>query len=164
MLARTRLARCAATNLSHSPSVTGLTHYGPTLPIGPQVMDESTDAPALGSTPRGVKNTSCFKEDNTAIYDGPISWSYFQPHKVNIEVMPAPEAKYYQRNTKKPWDISTTEWMELTYRKRVVMAIWWGSMWFALVFLLPKEKQFAGLRGHDGMWIMLPQNQKELFA
>jgi hypothetical protein len=106
-----------------------------------------------------------FAEPHTAVYDSLIvPWTYLQPVKVNVELMPAPEAKYYQRLTKKPWDISSSEWVEMSYRKRFLMACWYTSFIVSLMFILPKEKSFSGLKGSDGWYIALPKNRPELFA
>eukprot|EP00656_Telonema_subtile_P001071 TRINITY_DN10510_c0_g1_i3.p1 TRINITY_DN10510_c0_g1~~TRINITY_DN10510_c0_g1_i3.p1 ORF type:complete len:122 (-),score=26.74 TRINITY_DN10510_c0_g1_i3:189-554(-) len=84
-------------------------------------------------------------------------------YKRQIETMPAPEPKYYQRHTKKPWDISTTELLEIQARKKYIHCMIYGVLFVMLYFVLPKEKTYAGTRGSDGFWIMLPKNQPELF-
>jgi hypothetical protein len=133
---------------------------------------ESKNAEAANCVPsneRGLKASAMFQEGlQTANYDalfGAWSWTYMQPvAKVNIEKMPAPEAKYYQQHTKKPWDISCSDYVEIITRKRFFLCGLWGSLVLAMFFVMPKEKQFSGKKGADGWWIGLPKNQPELFA
>ncbi|CCW64326.1 unnamed protein product [Phytomonas sp. EM1] len=113
--------------------------------------------------PRGIRSSSPFEEPNTAIYDSFVSWTYFQPIDIKVDKLPAPKAKYYQHHTKKPWDVSSTELMEITSRRKYVQG--WGYLFLSIYvyFLMPKEKSFSGIRGSDGWWIMLPRNQPEKF-
>jgi len=112
---------------------------------------------------RGIRSSSPFPEPNTAIYDTYMPWTYFQPMDVNIEKMPAPEAKYYQRHTKRPWDLSSTELLEIQSRKKYLQGVGYALLAIYLYCLLPKEKSFSGLRGSDGYWVALPKNQPEKF-
>jgi len=112
---------------------------------------------------RGIRSSSPFPEPNTAIYDTYMPWTYFQPMDVKVEKMPAPEPKYYQHLTKKPWDVSSTELLEIQSRKKYIQAIGYLMLIVYLYFLMPKEKSFSGLRGSDGHWVMLPKNQPEKF-
>jgi hypothetical protein len=106
-----------------------------------------------------------FVEPNTAVYDGAfIPFTYLQPMKVTVEKLPAPEAKYYQRLTRKPWDISSTEWMEITARKRYFAAMWYGAMIVVMMFMMPKERSFSGIKGADGYYVNLPTRKPEMFA
>ncbi|EAN91737.1 hypothetical protein C3747_20g11 [Trypanosoma cruzi] len=136
---------------------------GPTFSTGGECMNTCDIQNAFPMNERGVRSSSPFQEPNTAIYDTYMSWTYFQPIDVNIEKLPAPEAKYYQRHTKRPWDISTTELIEIQSRKKYFQV--WGYLiaFIYLYFLMPKEKSFSGLHGPDGHWIMLPKSRPELF-
>lgn len=136
---------------------------GPTFLTGGQLTDDDMCANAYPVNERGIRSSSMFPESNTAIYESYMPWTYFQPGKVDIETMPAPEPKYYQRHTKKPWDISTTELLEIQARKKYIHCMIYGVLFVMLYFVLPKEKTYAGTRGSDGFWIMLPKNQPELF-
>jgi hypothetical protein len=138
---------------------------GITFPTGgtDSAMVESTNT--LPVNERGVKSSSQFPEPNTAVYDAAIiSWTYFEPMKVTVDKLPAPEAKYYQKNTKRPWDISSTEWVEIQYRKKFFMSVYYFTLLCLVFFYFPKEKSYSGLRGADGWYVMLPKNQSELFA
>lgn len=146
-----------------STSAARLSQVGVTFQTGGQLMDDDMNAVAYRHNERGIRSSSMFPEPNTAIYDSYMPWTYFEPIKVDIEKMPAPEAKYYQKFTKKPWDISTTELMEIQARKKYIHAVIYFFMWIAIYFVLPKEKTYIGTRGSDGKWIMLPKNQPELF-
>eukprot|EP00758_Cryptobia_borreli_P002070 Tbor_TRINITY_DN2760_c0_g1::TRINITY_DN2760_c0_g1_i1::g.15245::m.15245 len=136
---------------------------GVTFLTGGQLTDNDMNANVYSTNDRGIKSSSMFKEPNTAIYESYLPWTYFQPMKIDIEKMPAPEAKYYQRHTKKPWDISTTELLEIQARKKYIHCLMYSVLFVMLYFVLPKEKNFAGTRGCDGFWIMLPKNQPEQF-
>lgn len=136
---------------------------GPTFMTGGTLSDELEHAACLPVNERGIKSSSMFHEPNTAIYDASVSWTYLQPQKVNVEKFPAPEAKYYQRLTRKPWDISTAEWVEITHRKKTAMSFWYFSVFLMAWFVIPKEKSYSGLAGTDGFWVLLPKNEPELF-
>ena len=149
---------------SSSAASTGLP-VGLTFPTGGSLSENTEAVNHLPTSDRGVKSSSIFPEPNTAIYDSTfIPWTYFEPTKVHIEKMPAPEAKYYQRLTRKPWDVSSTEWMEISNRKRYVMSFWYSAMLVFVMFIVPKERSFSGLIGYDGFFVMLPKNKPELFA
>ena len=106
-----------------------------------------------------------FAEPNTAVYDSQfVSWTYFEPMKVDIEKFPAPEKKYYQRLTRKPWDVSCTEWMEITARKKYVFGLYYVALIFFVMFFLPRERSYSGETGSDGFFVNLPKNEPELFA
>lgn len=128
--------------------------------------DDVEFANVLPVSDRGIKSSSMFPEPNVALYDaGPLTWTYFEPLKVaGIEKLPAPEAKYYQRLTKRPWDVSSSEWVEITYRKKAIGTFYYFTLICLVYFYLPKEKQFSGLKGSDGFYVLLPKNQTELFA
>lgn len=159
-----------ATRFSALRATATLLSNGITFPTGGTCSEPGNfNIPEAANTfsvnERGVKSSSQFPEPHTAVYDSAIlPWTYFQPMKVNIEKLPAPEAKYYQVLTKKPWDVSSTEWVEIQYRKKAIGSAWYFSLLFAAYFLLPKEKSYSGLRGFDGWYILLPKNQSELFA
>lgn len=156
MLRRTPLAAFAATRAV-------LAGNGPTFNSGGADNNTSDIANAFQMNEHGVRSSSPFPEPNTAIYDGYMSWTYFQPIDVKVELLPAPEAKYYQRLTKKPWDVSSTEWTELTLRRQF-MSFWWTLFLFIMAyFMLPKEKSYSGVRGSDGFYILLPKNEPEKF-
>ena len=154
-----RSSRCIA--FRSTPAL--LHNYGPTFLTGGSYSEELENAVAHPTNERGIKSSSMWNEPNTAVYDTHFPWTYFQPQKVNIEALPAPEAKYYQRFTKRPWDISSTEWQEMTTRKRFIQSFWYAFLFFMVYFYLPKEKSFSGSRGTDGFWALLPKNQPHLF-
>ena len=141
----------------------GLTHYGSGLNSGPVTSDFHEGSGMLKSTPRGVKFSNCLDETNTAVYDGNVSFTYFQPYKVNIEKLGMPDKKYYQRLTRKPWDISTTEWVELMFRKRYLQLYFYSFLIFMSIVVMNKEMQYAGLRGSDGFWVLLPKGETRRF-
>ena len=114
---------------------------------------------------RGVKSSSIFPEPNTAVYDSTfVAWTYFEPTKVEIAKLPAPEAQYYQRHTRKPWDVSSTEWMEITSRKKYVFGTWYVAFGAFVMLYMPRERTYSGLEGGDGYFVNLPKNQPEMFA
>ncbi|KNH07606.1 fasciclin-1-like protein [Perkinsela sp. CCAP 1560/4] len=164
MLVKSLPRLCAHANAAHNPSEgIGLTHYGTGLNSGPVTSDFHEGSGLLKSTPRGVKFSNCLDETNTAIYDGSVSFTYFQPYKVSIEKLGLPEKKYYQKLTRKPWDISSTEWVELMYRRRYIQ--WWFFLCCILMttMVLHREKQYSGVRGSDGFWVMLPKGDPGKF-
>jgi uncharacterized protein YceK len=138
---------------------------GLTFPTGGSHSDTVESVNHLPTTDRGVKSSSIFPEPNTAVYDSAfLPWTYFEPVKVSIEKMPAPEKKYYQRLTRKPWDVSSTEWMEISARKRYVGGIYYACLIGAAMFVLPKERSFSGEVGQDGWFVNLPKNKSHYFA
>lgn len=136
---------------------------GPTFLTGGAHNDSVDVANAYPMGERGIRSSSPFVEPNTAVYEAYMPWTYFQPHKVDVEKMPAPEAKYYQRLTKKPWDISSTELIEITSRKKFSGFIIYTFLVVLAYFYVPKEKSYSGLHGPDGWWILLPKNKPEYF-
>jgi hypothetical protein len=112
---------------------------------------------------RQVNASWIFPEENTAVYEAYLPFTYFQPHKVNIEKLPAPEPKYYQFHTKRLWDISSTEQVEMILRKRLFHFMF---CCFTLVYLYgfhKDERSFDGLEGVDPFWSLLPKNRPEWF-
>ena len=161
-----RASRVAAFRMTPiaAQATTGL-GAGLTFPTGGSFSDTVEAANHMPTSDRGVKSSSIFPEPNTAVYDSTfLPWTYFEPIKVNIEKLPAPEPKYYQRLTRKPWDVSSTEWMEISARKRFVLGMYYGSMLIVVMFLVPKERSFSGETGFDGFFINLPKGKSELFA
>lgn len=136
---------------------------GPTMSTGGAHNDTADIANCYPLNERGIRSSSLFQEPNTAVYDAYMPWTYFQPIKVDIQKMPAPEAKYYQRLTKKPWDISNTELMEIQSRKKYFGFMIYGGLVVIAYFFIPREKTYTGLRGYDGHWILLPKNKPEMF-
>lgn len=138
---------------------------GPTFNV--QAWCTTDDAPCPSAFPvneKNVRSSSMFPEPNTSVYDSALlPWTYFAPHKVNIQKMPAPDAKYYQKNTKRPWDVSTTEWREFVVRRSLFFVLYTSTMCFLFYFVIPKEKNFSGLRGSDGFYVLLPKNKPEMF-
>jgi hypothetical protein len=138
---------------------------GLTFPTGATLSDNVESKNVLPSNDRGVKSSSIFPEPNTAVYDAAFaSWTYFEPTKVNIEKLPVPEKQYYQRLTRKPWDVSCTEWMEITARKRYVSGMYYLCFIAFVMFILPRERTYSGLSGSDGFFVNLPANKPEMFA
>ena len=136
---------------------------GPTHLSGGQCTDDGYHPAVYGVNERGVRSSSMFAESNTAVYDNHIAWTYLQTAKVCVERMPAPEAKYYKVHTRRPWDISSQEYFELTTRRHFIKCVYFAIMFFLIYFYLPKEKTFIGTRGTDGFWVMLPKNQPHQF-
>lgn len=136
---------------------------GLTFQTGGSDNNTCDTANAFPMGPRGVRSSSPFPEPNTAIYDSYLSWTYFQPLEVKIEKLPAPDPKYYQHHTKRPWDVSCTELLEIVSRRKFLQMWCYIVVCFYLYFLMPKEKSYSGLRGSDGYWIMLPKNEPEKF-
>lgn len=136
---------------------------GPTFLTGGGHNDTVDVANAYPLNERGIRSSSPFAEPNTAVYEAYLPWTYFCPHNVNIEKMPAPEAKYYQRLTKKPWDVSSTEAIEINSRKKFFGFIIYTGLVIWAYFYLPKEKSYSGLYGPDGHWVLLPKNKPEYF-
>lgn len=137
--------------------------------IGGVESKNAEQANCVPTNERGIKSTGPLQEGlQTSNYDamfGAWSWSYMQPvAKVNVDKLPVPEAKYYQQLTKKPWDISCSEYVEILTRKRAMFASFWGMLLVIMFFIMPKEKQYSGKKGADGWWIWLPKNKPELFA
>ena len=163
MYNRYALRLCAHDIAARSVTSVGLTHYGTGLTCGAQKPHYTNDSDLFPTNERGLKHTSLIAEPNTAIYDSWLPWSYFQPHKVSIQKMGVPDAKYYQRFTKKPWDLSSTEYNELIHRKRMFHTAWFGVMIFVVCFICNKGNQYAGLRGLDGYWIALPVGKPHKF-
>lgn len=156
MMRKTSICAIAATRKA-------LVGNGPTFHTGGECNNTCDIQNSFPMNERGIRSSSPFPEPNTAIYDTYMPWTYFQPMDVKMEKMPAPEAKYYQHLTKKPWDVSSTELLEIQSRKKYIQAIAYLILIVYLYFLMPKEKSFSGLRGSDGYWIMLPKNQPEKF-
>lgn len=143
----------------------GAVGAGLPFPTGASFSDTVEAVNHMPTNDRGVKSSSIFPEPNTAVYDSTfVPWTYFEPVKVEIEKLPAPEPKYYQRFTRKPWDVSSTEWMEITARKRYVLGMFYAMLIFAIMFIIPKERSFSGEIGYDGFFVNLPKNKSELFA
>lgn len=136
---------------------------GPTFQTGGEYNDACTTANAYPLNDRGIRSSSPFPEPNTAIYDTYQPWTYFHPIDVNVEKMPAPDPKYYQKHTKRPWDLSATELLDIQSRRKYFQMWGYGIATIFVYFLMPKEKSFSGLRGSDGHWIMLPTGQPEKF-
>ncbi|AYU79554.1 protein of unknown function - conserved [Leishmania donovani] len=136
---------------------------GPTFHTGGDNNNMSDIQNAFPMNERGIRSSSPFPEPNTAIYDSYMPWTYFQPIDVKVDKMPAPEAKYYQHHTKKPWDVSTTDLIEIQSRKKYVQGVGYFVMLIYLYFLMPKEKSYSGETGSDGFFVMLPKNQPEKF-
>ena len=159
------MRRSAACMMSRSAVLldTGVSNATP-WGTGATVSEEREYAALMPANSRGVKSTTLFEEPNTSIYDSTASWSYFQPMKVNIEKMGAPDAKYYQRHTRREWDISTSEWYEMTQRKKYVLTWYYAALILLFWFVIPKEKSYSGLVGCDGFWALLPKGQPELYA
>ncbi|CAD2217408.1 hypothetical protein AGDE_04028 [Angomonas deanei] len=153
---RTQLVAFSATRAA-------LVGNGPTFLTGGDNNNTTDTANVYPLNERGIRSSSPFPEPNTAIYDTYMPWTYFQPMDVNIEKMPAPEPKYYQKLTKRPWDVSSTELLEIQSRKKYMQVIFYICACAYLYFLMPKEKSYSGLRGSDGIWILLPKNQPEKF-
>ena len=142
---------------------------GVSFGIGGVESKNAEQANCVPSNERGLKASAMYQEGlQTANYDalmGAWSWTYMRPvEKVEVEKLAAPEAKYYQVHTKKPWDISCTDYVEIIARKRMFLCALWGSLILIMFFVMPKEKQFSGKKGADGWWIMLPKNKPEMFA
>ncbi|EPY35204.1 hypothetical protein STCU_01198 [Strigomonas culicis] len=156
MMRQTPLLAFAATR-------TALVGNGPTFLTGGDNNNTTDTQNVYPLNERGIRSSSPFQEPNTAIYDSYLSWTYFQPLDVNIEKLPAPEAKYYQRLTKRPWDVSSTEMIEIQSRKKYFQTWLYLVAVIIMYFLLPKEKSYNGLRGSDGIWVALPKNQPEKF-
>ncbi|KAL7701609.1 hypothetical protein N2W54_004651 [Lotmaria passim] len=156
MMRKTSVCAFAATRKA-------LVGNGPTFQTGGDNNNTSDIQNAFPLNERGIRSSSPFPEPNTAIYDTYMPWTYFQPIDVQIEKMPAPEAKYYQHHTKKPWDVSTTDLMEIQSRKKYLQGIGYLILVVYLYTLLPKEKSYTGKVGSDGFWVMLPKNQPEKF-
>ena len=137
---------------------------GLTFPTGASVSETVEATNHMPTNERGVKSSTVFPEPTTAVYDSTfVAWTYFEPAKVNIEKFPAPEKQYYQRWTRKPWDVSSTEWMEITARKKYVLGLFYFWLGCFIMFLVPKEKTFSGLSGQDGYFVNLPKGQPNLF-
>lgn len=136
---------------------------GPTFSTGGGHNDTVDVANAYPLNERGIRSSSPFPEPNTAVYEAYMPWTYFQPHKVDIEKLPAPDAKYYQRFTKRPWDVSSTEAIEINSRKKFLGFVTYSFLIVWAYFWLPKEKSYSGLHGPDGSWIFLPKNKPEYF-
>lgn len=136
---------------------------GPTFQTGGEHIDTCTTANAYPLNERGIRSSSPFPEPNTAVYETYQPWTYFHPIDVDIERLPAPDPKYFQKHTKRPWDLSATELLEIQSRRKYFQAWGYGLATVFLYFLMPKEKSFSGLRGSDGTWIMLPKFQPEKF-
>ena len=117
------------------------------------------------TTERGVHSSSLFQENNTAVYDAFQPFTYFQPvEKIQVEKIPEPDAKYYQVNTRRHWDITWTEWNEIVNRKKMFMLyINVPVVMLATYFLTRRSMSFAGERGYDVVVIGAPKNQPHLF-
>ena len=151
-----------ATRLSLSKGAVGC---GGTFHTGGHLTDDYHSSFAHPTGERGIRSSSPFAEPNTAVYDSYMSWTYFQPMRVDIEKMAAPEKKYYQRLTRKPWDLSTMEYHDMITRKRFVQFWWLFALSMFMYFFMTKEKKFAGTSdiSSDGIWVLLPKNRPELF-
>ncbi|CAJ1027569.1 hypothetical protein Q4I32_004614 [Leishmania shawi] len=156
MMRKTSLYAFAATRKA-------LVGNGPTFHTAGDNNNTSDIQNAFPMNERGIRSSSPFPEPNTAIYDTYMPWTYFQPIDVNIHKMPEPEAKYYQFHTKKPWDVSTTDLIEIQSRKKYVQGVGYFLMVIYVYFLMPKEKSYSGETGSDGFFVMLPKNQPEKF-
>lgn len=160
MLRRTTALALRATPIALNNGPTFLTGG---VHTGEQELTHYSTAYCHPVNERGVHSSSMFQEPNTSVYDSIAPWTYFQPHAVKIDVLPAPEPKDYQRLTRKPWDISMTEWMEVQQRKSIVAMLFWAFMTYLAYFGLHKEKSYDGTRGSDGTWVLLPKNRPEWF-
>ncbi|SYZ66625.1 hypothetical_protein (plasmid) [Leishmania braziliensis MHOM/BR/75/M2904] len=156
MMRKTSLYAFAATRKA-------LVGNGPTFHTAGDNNNTSDIQNAFPMNERGIRSSSPFPEPNTAIYDTYMPWTYFQPIDVKINKMPEPEAKYYQFHTKKPWDVSTTDLIEIQSRKKYVQGVGYFLMVIYVYFLMPKEKSYSGETGSDGFFVMLPKNQPEKF-
>ena len=113
---------------------------------------------------RGQKSSAQFIEESVATYDAAIiSFTYMEPHKVKVDKLPEPDKASYQRFTKRSWDLSSTEWMELITRKRMVLAIWWFTIGTVGMLSIPKDRQFSGKGGADGFYVLLQKGTPEAF-
>jgi hypothetical protein len=158
-----RVAAFRATPLALAAAGSGVS--GLTFPTGASFSDNVESVNFLPSNERGVKSSTIFPEPNTAVYDSTfVPWTYFDPIKVDIEKLPVPEKKYYQRLTRKPWDVTCTEWMEISARKRYVIGMYYLALIFFIMFLMPKERSFSGLTGSDGFFVNLPKGKDHYFA
>lgn len=156
MMRKTSIAAFSATRVA-------LVGNGLTFHTGGEDKNTAETAHAFPMGANGVRSSSPFPEPNTAIYDTYMSWTYFQPLDVKIEKLPAPEAKYYQHHTKRAWDVSCAELLEIVSRRKYLQVWGYAIVCVYLYFLMPKEKSYSGLRGSDGHWVMLPKNQPEKF-
>ena len=148
-----------------APLLSGSVPAGLTFPTGGSFSDTVESTNFLPTSERGVKSSTIFPEPNTAVYDSTfVPWTYFEPVKVDIEKLPVPEKQYYQRLTRKPWDVSCTEWMEITARKRYVGGMFYASFIFFVMFLMPRERTYSGVTGADGFFANLPAGKPEMFA
>eukprot|EP00796_Vickermania_ingenoplastis_P009260 gene9260-6511_t len=152
-----------STTALFSTTCVRLVGNGPTFQTGGEHIDACTTANVYPLNERGIRSSSPFPEPNTAVYDTYQPWTYFHPIDVNVEKLPAPEPQYYQKHTKRPWDLSATELLEIQSRRKYFQIWFYAFATFFLYFLMPKEKSYSGLRGSDGFWIMLPKFQPEKF-
>ena len=137
--------------------------YGPTAFAPEHHPDDSMQALSFPPNERGVKASFVFPEENTAVYEAYMPWTYLQPGKVDIERLPAPDPKYYQVHTKRLWDISSTEQMEIIIRKRFYGTLVCGVTLIFLYGFLKDERSYDGTEGHDPFWALLPKNRPEWF-
>lgn len=136
---------------------------GPTFQTGGEHIDACMIANAHPLNERGIRSSSPFPEPNTAVYDTYQPWTYFHPIDVKIDKLPAPNPKYFQKHTKRHWDLSATELLEIQSRRKYFQVWGYGLVTVFVYFLMPKEKSFSGLRGADGHWVLLPKFQPEKF-
>ena len=129
-----------------------------------------TVSPALPQNERGALLTSPLqhgrKVGQLGTYDVPMStWTFLQPtDKCDVQLMPPPKAKYYQRHTKKEWDISSQCHMDIMYRKRFLIYVESLIMCIIVYLILPKEKSYSGLHGTDGINVCIPKGRNEFYA
>ena len=137
--------------------------YGPTN-VGQERHPPDSMAPlSFPDNERNIKASFVFPENNTSVYEAYAVWTYFQPQKVTIERLPAPDPKYYQFHTKRLWDISATEQMEIIIRKRFIGFFVCGFTVIYLYGFLKDERSYDGTEGHDPFWALLPKNRAEWF-
>jgi hypothetical protein len=136
---------------------------GPTIGCQDRHPENSGQEPSFPVNDRGIKSSFALAETNTATYEAVQTWTWMQPGKVNIEKMPAPEAKYYQVHTKRIWDVSSTEQMEIILRKRIFHFFIMATFVIYLYFFHVDERSYDGTTGRDPIWALLPKNRPEMF-
>ena len=142
--------------VSSASAMSGLSNTGDSW----QCQSAMTNVNSRGVAPGFIHNG-----ENAAVYDSALkSWHYLAPvEKVDIECMPAPDAKYYQVNTKRDWDISCQEHQEIRDRSNAWRMIQYVCVFIIGFYIIPKERNYSGRNGSDGFWIGLPKQRPELF-
>ena len=134
-------------------------------PCSGQCSETAAYSKLMPVNDRGVRASGpiCV-EATTAVYETYMSWTYFQPFKVDIDKMPAPEPRHYQRRTKRAWDITTQEFVEILHRKASLVQMCVFVSMALFILFGPREKSFSGTMGPDGYYILLPRNHPEYFV